>query len=427
MARCFQTNSMRIIAVLSAIFVSQCALASEETIWFSIDDINSSSLSPEQQLMVRTTSSGIVRLHTPVVPRRPSGSSNNSRAGCTAWRVSTDLFATAWHCLALRDQRSCDRASITFDYKPPANGPRRGFDSVADWGKASESCAEIVYSNDRLDFVLFRVTTSNYELWKDAAILRVLSNSLSFPQTSSARQRTGDRIVVLHYPRTSRCVDIRTRGRVTGASEDDGYYVNALKYQSGLKVSAYDADTNPQCRVWVPQPGSAGDNAILSRPNHLRPEPTIRTILGRNPDPQGNFWAFNPVDLPSDIPPFGLLHRCTACEGTSGAPMISIEPPPEAGPARFGTVVGVHSGFYPRSSGGVRLFDGYFGTRMSVIAQCIDMHAIGELGRDGQLIFTEGAEAYGVCRARIPLDAPHFDCSEAMPSESDCRYYLRSD
>lgn len=412
------------------ILFSSPVASTEQFNWFGLNDLRSSSLSAEEQLAVTTMSAGVVRLHHPMALGPNGGNSSRGNIGCTAWRASVDLFATAWHCLFLRDQDSCDIASITFDYEPPERSTGGQFDS-ADWGSASEECERIVYSNDRLDFALFRVTTEQIGIWGGTTpILRVLPGDDSFPQTTTPGLRTGDRFVVLHHPRPSACIDIHTLEKVNAVAEGDSFYVRSGGYQMSLRISAFDdAETNNQCRAWIPQTGTNQGEATLNRPTRQNPEPTIRAVLGRHPDPGGSFRLFNSPVLPEELPSIALLHRCGVCAGSSGAPIGSLEPGP-----RHGTVVGIQSYYYASESEGNDgpPYAGYGGTRMSVIAQCLDMHAmslVNELGPNGEgaeLVYAEGAAEHAVCDPLIATeDVPYLECNESTRHQADCEFYVQ--
>ncbi|SOE12765.1 hypothetical protein SAMN05877838_0897 [Hoeflea halophila] len=382
--------------------------------WFGPEQVSSSFLSAERKTTINKLRRGVVRLHTPIAAQCRSyvGGSRIDSEGCTAWRVADNLFATAWHCLP-ELQDSCDHASITFGYSPRKVLQEK--DST-EWGFATESCTTVEYANDQLDFTLFRVSAREIEKWKNTPKLRVLPGDLSYPQTTTATQRTGDRLALIHFPALTTCKDFDSRDANPSLPGRDTAAYNRRKYQTSQKISAFDASANAQCRAWVVQTGKNSDQPIYKLPSSGDPEFDVMAQVGRNHKPEGSFCSRL---LPDPAPRIGLLHRCETCQGSSGAPLISLEPRPSSGLGRHGTVVGIHSGYYPKRNRGRRDFIGNFAIRMSKITECLDMAAIRETNK---IVYSGSASSKAVCKALHPRNAPHLKCNSL--NDADCVFYF---
>lgn len=382
--------------------------------WFGAEQVSSSFLSAERKTTINELRRGVVRLHTPMAAQCRSyvGGSHIDSEGCTAWRVAENLFATAWHCLP-ESQDSCDHASITFDYSP-----RKGLETndSTKWGSATESCTRVEYANDRLDFTLFRVSTREIGKWKNAPKLRVLPSDLSYPQTTTDTHRTGDRLALIHFPALAVCKDFESRDASPSSSARDAVAYNRRKYQTSQKISAFDASANAECRAWVVQTGRNSNQPIYQLPPNGDAAFDVRTPVGRNHKPEGSFCSRL---LPDPAPKIGLLHRCETCQGSSGAPLISLEPRPSSGLGRHGTVVGIHSGYFQKRNRGMRDFIGNFAIRMSKITECLDMAAIGETNK---IVYSESASSKAACKALHPKNAPHLKCNSL--NDADCVFYF---
>jgi len=382
-------------------------------IWHNWDTISKAPLDPEVITLIKSLGRGVVRLKTPLVSSCYSwgGGTLRDNNGCTAFRISDDLFATNWHCLSESmteshvGARSCENASITFSYAPPSS---KLSSNSTSWGIASEACQSIEYINSRLDFAIFRTTRRDYEVWKGFPILRILPNTASYPQTTTQTSRFGDRLAILHYPRAKSCKNYDSDYDYNIFENNENNFVKN-GYQTKLKVSTY-SENSPYCRVWVMRKGKF-DVPVQIFTTKNKEEGSVKAIIGTDHAPE-SVCDEDPRD-PS--PKIGLLHRCDTCAGSSGSPLISTQP----GTLRFGTVVGIHAGHFSRNRSGILDFSGNYAIRMSKIAECLDLATI---GNTNQIEFSSSASGSAACKSEYPSDAPHLDCS-ANSVDGDCQFY----
>lgn len=350
----------------------------------------------------------VVRLHTPTKPICDQSSRRDfSTSGCTAWRFSETLFATAAHCLK-DGQATCDRANVTFGYNPPDNkGERYNREESASWGEAVEQCTKVEYWNHRLDFALFRISTDSLSVWRDYKPLPIRWED-AFPLITKDSSLEGDRLVVVHHPKPRQCGSMFNR-RVGNAYLEEDWRKAAVYdggFQTGHRFSAYGSGKAESCRVWVVDQ-SGGSKSPISRNGSGR----IQIPMGRKAEVR---------DLCDEVisgrrPSVAVLHRCDTCAGTSGAPLFSIEDQP--GDDRLGTVVGVHLGAFDAApdNNGLIPYRGNYALRISKIGDCLDLKRSVDQDR---FVASEDATKYAVCKAVLPESAPHRDCGTEV--DGDC-------
>ena len=312
----------------------------------------------------------------------------NDRSGCTAWRIADSLFATAWHCLP-EQEYSCRYATIQFGYMgQQGETPDIWFE---------EECEEIVYSNQGLDFAVFRVTKKNYApgdqgSWGTLPILPVISSpSDAFPgSTGVFFERRGfrrlDRIAILHHPLLSaRCqAELKTLSPVSD-------------FQLGLKASFFNS-SDRQCRL-IPRDDSTSPSWPSGRYPYF--EGACNDVGNGRVASRKGFSG----------PATSILHGCDTCEGSSGAPVFSLE----KNVLRGCSVIGTHTG----SAKQLSLSEGNFArgnnlaVRMSVVAECIDFEATRRAG-DEVVLKQENSIGRPECFAEIPSNSFGLDCREDL-------------
>lgn len=263
---------------------------------------------------------------------------NAETIGCTAFRVGSDLFATAWHCMPDNGNGQCKNTRLQFGYK---NSRDDGGESFV----AEERCSEILYRSARLDFVVFRIEKKRFEKWEKAPILHFMTGAGTLPFQDEP-------LAILHYPSPSSDCNVPSREDSSGV-------------QPGLRLSRWSKSTRGGlCKVLGKGIEGSGRRYLLNPPKD--PRDVCESSRRRNRD-----LAFG--------------YGCATCEGSSGSPVISIADDAD----RRGRVLGVHVNASHEEMPNRAV-------RSHAIAECLDLDALFKAG-EVKAAATAGGKDYCAC------------------------------
>lgn len=347
----------------------------------------------------------VVRLHTPVLAKcelkdyfsdREFGQMSDQDLmkqedlymdsyGCTAWRFSDTLFATAWHCMP-DGKFSCDAVELHFDYVPSLEDIKSwGLEAPSSrasraWSNVREECTDIVYANAILDVVIFRVTNSRYSYWGDGPVLPIMPLTTSFPSPS-------EKLLIIQFPAPG---DVGCAARSTPAFRKYG------DYQSAQQLSLFGQTADPFCRIVPNRTGGVRWSTGRS------PYPGDRSVCGYYLT-TGTYFG----------PPHSIMHRCDTCGGSSGAPIMSLTG------ERACTVIGIHTN---QGDGRLTGKETNAGLRMSVLGECIDFE---KSQNDDEIVLRQdNAAVRPECLALIPSNIDAIDCRTRQGrTNAACRFY----
>ncbi len=266
---------------------------------------------------------------------------DNMTLGCTAFRVGEDLFATAWHCVPDSGNGGCDNIKLHFGYRSSDDEGGRG-------AIAREKCKAVVFRSSRLDFAIIRTERTKFEKWSSAPVLKFVTGRGNLPFHDEP-------LAILHYPAPDEYCNPRAR-----EADTDG--------QLGLRLSRWTKSARGGlCKVRGKGVEGTGKRYELNPPKD--PKHVCELARRANRD-----LAFG--------------HSCATCEGTSGAPVISMSDEAE----RQGRVLGVHVNGADDDNPD-RLPNR--AVRSHAVADCLDLAALQD---SGTIQAAAGAETRDVCK-----------------------------
>ena len=300
---------------------------------------------------------------------------------CTAFRIGPALFATNWHCMHEFQAGSCAKAAIRFKFHQ--KGTRAPLEPIRPL--ISEHCTDVKYLNSNLDVAIFETSQNFIADWSGVPVLRFAGSEL---KDGTARYPfAGENLALLHYPATNRSCKF-PRGE---PSVGEPY---------GLRISIFDEpDGQEDCRVlgYTKRRDGACRNPRNNQPQQCIEWASIFDFNADEPIPSEH-QPWTPIEhYHAKRPLVAFRHECATCEGSSGAPIISLT---EDDAASFGRVLGIHQGSSIDQQDKDHWPANNIAIRTSAVSECVDIFRLHE----GNVALKYSEKSRSICTCKLPSE-----------------------